>query len=308
MSVVSKRAIRISGLLLASAALVLSSQTAAGANDRQGTAGHQGSDDGPAVISIDVAADGSFSMPDSVHAGFVTFRVSSADAGFHGLQGFSLNRGVTIDQAMSDISLAVSGDIATMAQGMQALNRDIVEIGGAVTNPFGAQEVTVALTRGTYYFLDLSTVGSPITPTIRTLHVRGDFERSRLPRFSAVIQATMVNGQPTFHAPSSLPHNGTFLARVSADELHEVVFRPTRPGVTNQYISDFYGAIVNGGTPGPSPWTGIQAGMQSISPGRWAIVHINLPPGPYALVCYVPSDESGWPHAYIGMHQLMTLT
>jgi hypothetical protein len=302
MSVVRKRWFRIAGTLVATGTLVLSGQAAADAKPHR-PAIH------PQVISTTVTTDGGFSLPKTVHAGLITFRIGSPEDSYHGIQGFYLNAGVTLDQAMADINQALSGDPAQTPLGMQALMRDIVEIGGVVTSSYAPQEVTVPLTKGTYYFLDLNEVNNPpLTPHVHTMKVVGDFRMSipRLP--TSVVDATMIGMDPRFKAPASIRHDGTFLGIVTGDEMHEIVLRPVVPGTTDAYLDTFYDAVVAGTPRPPSPWTGIQSGMQSISPGRWAIVHLNLPPGPYALVCYVPSDESGLPHAYIGMHKMITLT
>jgi hypothetical protein len=301
--------------MLASFVLLAGGQGVASAHPGHHGPDHHGHEPGwrnrTPVVPVDVTTDGGYRMPSTLHAGFVTFRFTSPENAFHALQGFSLKGGATLDQAMDDINKALSGVTAQTIEGMQGLYRDVVEVGGAVTNPYGAQEVTIPLTAGTYYFLDLNEVDSPpLTPHIHTVHVVGRFQLSPLPHYSAVIESTMSDDDmPVFKAPATLPHNGTFLARVTGDELHETVFRPVKPGITDDYISTYYTAILNGTTPAPaSPWTGIQAGLQSLSPGRWAITHINLAPGPYALICYVPGDEDGIPHAYMGMHNIMTLT
>jgi hypothetical protein len=302
MSVAGTRWSKVAVTLAASGALVLSTQAAAGASPSRGLPQ-------PLVISTTVTTDGGFSLPAKIHAGLVTFRIGSPEDTFHGIQGFSLNPGVTLDQAMADINQALSGVNEQEALGVQALNRDIVEIGGVVTSSYAPQEVTVPLTKGTYYFLDLNEINNPpLTPHLHTMKVVGDFRMSvpRLP--TSVIDATMIDDQPRFKAPATIKHDGTFLGLVTGDELHEIVLRPAVPGTTDAYLDTFYDAVVNGTPRPPSPWLGSQSGMQSISPGRWAIVHINLPPGLYALVCYVPSDESGLPHTYIGMHKMITLT
>lgn len=262
---------------------------------------------GPPVISVNVTTQGGFALPSKIHAGLVTFKISSPEAG-HAIQGFFLKNGATVDQAMKDVAQVLSGDRPTVVAGLKALNHDITEIGGVVTSTYAAQEVTVPLTAGKYYFFDLNDVNNPpLKPRIHTLHVHGAFERSVPPRYTSVITSTIRNGMPVFVAPKQIKHDETFLAVVSGDELHESTFRPTRPGITDAYISQFYDAIEAGKTPPPSPWTGDQAGLQALSPGRWAIMHINLPPGQYALICYVPSDENGEAHAHMGMHQMMTL-
>jgi hypothetical protein len=305
----NKIPVRVAGSLLASAALVLGSQTAAGADSSGYPSGGTPGRGGPPVISVDVTTEGGFSLPSSVHAGVVTFRMTSPENAFHAIQGFSLNPGVTLDQALADINEALSGDPARVAAGMQAIMRDITEIGGVVTSPHAAQEVTIPMEAGTYYFLDINDVNNPpLTPRVHTLEAVGHFRWSKLPRYTSVIEATMIDDQPRFIAPSQMAHDETFLGIVTGDELHESVFRPVRDGVTDDYISLFYEAVKNGTTRPPSPWTGIQAGLQALSPGRWAIMHIDLPPGPYALICYVPSDETAVPHGWDGMHQIVTLT
>lgn len=261
----------------------------------------------PPVIAMTVTTKDGFTMPKSVHAGLVTFKIGSPEDG-HAIQGFFLKNGATLNQAMADVNQVLSGDPKTTVAGLKALNHDITEIGGVVTSTYAPQEVTVPMTAGTYYFFDLNDVNNPpLTPRIHTLKVHGSFKHYDAPHYTSVITSTMMNGMPVYVAPKVIKHDETFLAKVSGDELHEVTFRPTKPGVDDDYISKFYAAIDAGKTPPPSPWTGSQSGLQALSPGRWAIVHIDLPPGRYALICYVPSDETGIAHAHMGMHQMMTL-
>jgi hypothetical protein len=301
MKVVGTRWFKVAGTLAASGVLVLSTQAAADAQPNRGLPS-------PLVISTTVSTAGGYTLPAKIHAGLVTFRIGASDSDYHGIQGFSLHPGVTLDQPMDEINRTLSGG-PDAAMGVMDLTRDVTEIGAVTTTPYAPQEVTVPLTQGTYYFLDLNEVDNPpLTPHIHTMQVVGDFRMSvpRLP--TSVIQATMIDDQPRFKAPATIKHDGTFLGLITGDELHEIVLRPAVPGTTDAYLDTFYDAVVNGTPRPPSPWLGSAAGMQSISPGRWAIVHLNLPPGLYALVCYVPSDESGLPHTYIGMHQMITLT
>lgn len=261
----------------------------------------------PPVISVDVTTAGGFSLPSSIHAGLVTFRISSPEDG-HAIQGFSLKNGATLDQAMNDIDLVLGGDHPTVVAALKNLYHDVTEVGGIFASTYAPQEVTIPLTAGTYYFIDLNDIDNPpLTPRIHALHVHGAFQPSTPPMFTSVITGTMMGDMPMFVAPTRLRHDATFLDVVTGDELHESVFRPTVPGTTDAYITQFYDAFEAGTPLPPSPWTGIQAGLQAMSPGRWAIVHIDLPPGPYALICYVPSDENGVPHGHMGMHQTVTL-
>jgi hypothetical protein len=94
----------------------------------------------------------------------------------------------------------------------------------------------------------------------------------------------------------------------ATDEIHDIVWRHAQPGTTDAYLDAYYDAVVNGTPlPGPSPWLeGNTHGLQGVSPGRWAVVRVGFAEaGDYAMVCYVPSDETGIPHTLEGMH-LMT--
>ena len=269
--------------------------------------------DGPTVISVNVTTDGGFSLPSTVHSGLVTFSFTSPENSFHAVQGFYLKPGATLEQVFVDVHNALSGVPELIVEGMEGLNAHIVEIGGAVTSPYAAQEVTIPMEKGTTYWMDLADVDVVEPPRVQVLQVRGNFKPSTPPAYSKVIEATMDGHMPRFSGvPATFPHDGTFFGVVTGDELHEFVFRPLRTDftVTDQYITDWYNSILAGSPlPTGSPWAGIQAGLQSLSPGRWAIMHINLPPGPYALICYVPSDElPGLPHGWEGMHNVITLT
>jgi hypothetical protein len=304
MTVITKRTIRIAGALLAAGALVAGSQSVA--TSAPAGSAHLGD---PPVITVDMTTDGGFSLPSTVQAGFVTFKVSSPEPGFHALQGFSLKPGVTLDQVKREIDDALSGDPAIVPAAIAALTSHITEIGGVSTTPYAPQSVTVPLTAGTYYFLDVNTINNPpLTPVYHQLRATGKFRWSRLPRVDALVHMSTEPGLE-FHAPSSLAAKGNFLAFATGDELSQVAFRPVVPGTTDAYIDEFYEAVRNGTTRPPSPWTGAPVGMQALSPGRWAIMHLDLPPGPYALTDFVPSNEPpGWPHTYIGMHKVITLT
>jgi hypothetical protein len=44
-----------------------------------------------------------------------------------------------------------------------------------------------------------------------------------------------------------------------------------------------------------------------MSPGVFAFLHIDLPAADYAVICFVPSADTGRPHANMGMHKIVTL-
>ena len=311
-----RRSARIATALVGCGALALTSASAAEASSPATTAARHGGQ--IPVISLDMTEAGGFSLPSNVPSGLVTFKVTSPEDGFHAFQGLRINPGYTLDDILYDLTLGLSDDSAQNALGHQLLLQQAVLVGGVVTSPEGPISFTAQLEPGTYYFLDLNDFFlTGLAPRVHTLQARGALPSGgALPAYDAVIVGTMgADHMPIFqNVPATFGHNGTFLFVNASDELHEAVFRPTRPGITDQYITDFYNAVVSGDpNRPPSPWIGRQRGLQALSPGRIAWLHIELNTGPNAMICYVPSDEAGppengLPHAYIGMHTMLDLT
>jgi hypothetical protein len=50
-----------------------------------------------------------------------------------------------------------------------------------------------------------------------------------------------------------------------------------------------------------------QPGLALISPGQTAWLALDLAPGTYLALCFVPDDETGAPHALLGMAQIFTV-
>jgi hypothetical protein len=259
------------------------------------------------VIPIDVTTAGGFSLPSHVRAGFVTVKITSPESDYHAIQPFRLANGASLEDVMNDVNLALLSTSADdISRGIRQLTHDAVEIGGAVTTPLAPTYVTMAMPPGTYYFFDLADVFNGVTPRIHTIQAVGHPNWKGLPRFSQVIVTTMINDAPRFIAPTDERANGTYLVVNNSDEIHEAVWRQTRPGITDQYITDFYNSVI-AGNPLQSPWVDTQHGLQGISPGQFAVIHIDYPVGQYALICYVPDDENGLPHGWEGMHQVVQL-
>src|SRR5262245_17460287 len=236
--------VRVAGSLLASVSLVAASPVSASAKKLKD----------PPVMSVHVTTYGGLALPSKVHSGPVTFRFATPESGFHAIQGFYLLPGATLEQVYADFGNAFSGVPELVVEGMAGLNAHIVEVGGAVTSPFAAQEITIPMQKGTTYWFDLADLGDVSPPRTHALRAHGHYKNARLPAFIAVFEATMDGDDPVIRGPSRFPHDGTFLARVTGDELHEIVFRPTRTDftVTDAYISSWYD-FLSGRTPTPPP-------------------------------------------------------
>jgi len=63
------------------------------------------------------------------------------------------------------------------------------------------------------------------------------------------------------------------------------------------------------GAMGPPPFAtgGPSGGSDVESPGVSLQLTYNLPAGTYVLLCFVADDQTGMPHAMMGMHKVVVL-
>ncbi|MCE7003752.1 hypothetical protein LWC34_13075 [Kibdelosporangium philippinense] len=96
--------------------------------------------------------------------------------------------------------------------------------------------------------------------------------------------------------------SGTFRIVNRSDEIHEMAVRKAIHGTTDADVQRFFDS---GGT---SPFAEPSLrGLGAVSPGRIAYLRIDrLPAASYVLLCFVPDDQSGIPHALDGMHKVVT--
>ena len=315
MSNAGKRSFRLAASLLAAGALTFGTPAAASTV--------VGAEHGKVVIPaswgkkapvIDITmTDAGFSMPDAVHAGFVTFRVSSPDVGGHAFAGFTVNPGYTADQVMADFQLGLSSLPATRAEGHRNLLVHATLIGGVLTTPEAPFSLTVPLEAGTYYFFDQNQIGAPgsAPPPLHMLSAHGNAKWDGMPAFSSLIgtSASMGDhGMPMFNAPASMPAHGSTLVYNDSDQLHEALWRTVQEGTTNAVLDQYYYELNNGLPRTVNPFTGPTRGVQALSPGRFVVLQMDLPPGLNALVCFVPDSTTGVSHSRLGMRQIVNLT
>jgi hypothetical protein len=94
---------------------------------------------------------------------------------------------------------------------------------------------------------------------------------------------------------------------------HEM-FMLRAPGpVTEEQIAQVLDLEMQGGTPAPdadlpNPEEFIPAAsMTPLSMGKTGWIAVTLEAGTYIMLCFVPDIESGMPHAYHGMYQVITV-
>jgi hypothetical protein len=314
MSIAGKRSFRLAASLVAAGALTFAAPAAAstvvGAEHGKvvipASWGHKAP-----VIDVTMTTAG-FDLPDAVHAGFVTFRVGSPEDSYHAFQGVSVKPGYTVQQVIADFQLGAGATPAERAQGHRDLLAHATLIGGVVTTPEAPLSLTVPLDKGTYYFFDMNELGAlgSAGPVVHTLTAHGNPKWEGMPEFSSMIgmSTTMGEDMPMFHAPDQIAAGSSTLIYNDSEELHEAVWVKVKDGITQAYLDDYYYRINNGLPRLPSPYASTQRGLQAMSPGRFAVLELDLPAGVNALLCLIPDEKSGLSHARMGMRQIMTLT
>jgi hypothetical protein len=76
---------------------------------------------------------------------------------------------------------------------------------------------------------------------------------------------------------------------------HELAILKLAPGKTPPDVATFVTK-----PSGPPPFASM-GGMQALQPGRSGYVNLDLEPGNYMAVCFVPDPQSGKPHVQLGM-------
>ena len=91
---------------------------------------------------------------------------------------------------------------------------------------------------------------------------------------------------------------GRHTIRVTNDAVqdHEVLFVKLAPGATTKGLADW----VEAGMQGPPPAMPL-GGVSPLARGRSSTVALDLTPGTYGMVCFLPDAKDGKPHSMHGM-------
>ena len=106
-----------------------------------------------------------------------------------------------------------------------------------------------------------------------------------------------------FGVPDDFNGEGTFAIANNGEQQHEATFYALADGATLDDALAFFG----GAATGPPPFESA-GGLAAVAPGVDAYVELDLPPGEYALVCFLPDTAGdGAPHFTKGMALQVTV-
>lgn len=237
-----------------------------------------------------------FDVPASVEAGPTRISLENEGAEPHHAQLFKLNDGSTFDD-LTD-RLAVS-EFAMFEVGS-------VEGGTGTTDPGASAQAEglVDLSEGTYVFLcfipNPNGVPHVAEGMAQPFEVTGDGTEGALPE--ADLTATLADY--AFGLPASVAGDAVIeLQNTSGAEIHEMNILAVDESLTTQDVVEFFGSEEP--PDGPPPFSGV-GGMQAVTPGSSEKLQLDLEPGSYMVVCFIPSPD-GIPHINKGMIQPFTI-
>ncbi|NUT91978.1 MAG: hypothetical protein HOY78_08090 [Saccharothrix sp.] len=236
-------------------------------------------------ISVGV---GGFEAPDTIRAGAVTFRVSNADPAGAWLGLVRLK--TTRERYLADLTTAMGSD---PVEGGKAVARDAEMLGGVAVARTPAA-VTIRVSPGEYLLVDFRDVGLPdLADRVRPVRVVPG-SGGRPERAEQVVM--VLDGR--YVTPGVI--RGPVRVVNLSPHVNEAMLMPVRPGTTDADLAAAF-------TGGPSPFTGGPTGVVPLSPGRSAVLDVELPAGPYALVTWVTDTRTGRMFAADGMRALVTV-
>jgi hypothetical protein len=300
MSQIVRTSVRI-GLAAATAAgLVAAGMTGAQA------APHRPAASSSSVPSLHVAiTDKGFYVdgPEAFPAGRVSVSLDNARAKKEAeVEVFQLASGYRWTDLRSDYKDMVTNLFAPHGnknKGLKALNHIIDNIkafGGLDVMAGKSSHATLLLpAAGTYVLFNDS--GFPRDP--HWLHVTSPAGPQTLWAAKGNVVAKTTR---RFGGDTTLPAKGWIhFVNKSTESPHFLALQQVKPGTTRK---DVISALQGNG---PPPFLAGVAGTDALTTGQSMNVHVNLPAGTYAEMCFFPDPKTGDPHAFMGMVRIVHL-
>lgn len=105
-----------------------------------------------------------------------------------------------------------------------------------------------------------------------------------------------------FGGDTTLPAKGTIhFTNESTESPHFLALQHVKSGTTRKQVIEAFQSN------GPGPFLNGVAGTDALTHGQSMNVHVNLPAGTYAEMCFFPDPKTGMPHALMGMVRIVHL-
>lgn len=234
--------------------------------------------------------DASMSIPVTVPAGYTAITVINNGSMPHEASFVRVNPGVTLDQVIAFAPTAISSqDVADFVAFLK-----LVQFYGGVSgvDPDSSVAVVVNLTPGTYAVADTEHFDAGLFASFTVAGPASDVA-------PPLADATVTERDFAFDAPATIPAGlRTLEVRNIGAQSHELSLARLDPGYT---VQDVLAALQQGQEGPPPPWVHKATSIEPQGPGLTQWVTLNLTPGTYAMLCFMPDVNTGMPHALEGM-------
>jgi uncharacterized cupredoxin-like copper-binding protein len=246
-------------------------------------------------VAVVHGKDFSFDAPDSITAGWTTFRFVNDGPSLHHLQIVRLDSGKTV---------------ADFGAAMEAMNKNhtpppawIVDAGGPnAPNPTAESNAAIDMQPGNYVllcFVDIPNHVPHFTKgMIRPLKVTAAVGA---PAAAPTADVTVALADYSFTTTGALTAGKhTFKVVNKGPQTHEVELFRLAPGKTMKDFNAFVENAYASKAEGPPPVDAL-GGIAGETPGTTEYFTADLTPGNYVLLCFVPDAKDGKAHLEHGM-------
>jgi|KBSSwiStaDraftv2_1062776.scaffolds.fasta_scaffold91938_2 hypothetical protein len=257
----------------------------------------------PSVVTI-TATDYAFQAPDTIAAGFTTFRLVNNSDQLHMAQIIRLEPGRTMEEYLQAYSEAfrTRGPRPTWAP----------RAGGpGAAPPHGTSSATQYLEPGTYLWECHMNPPPDRIPHVVTKRMAkafvvrstGGVTPPRTPPNADVVVRLIDYG--FMLSPALTPGRHVIRVESAGAEPHEIALMKLAPGaITEDTLQKVRDWMQNPDGPPPASVSAgsLVGGVSSLAPGREAYFEVDLTSGSYVLFCFVTAPD-GRPHTAHGMVQ-----
>jgi uncharacterized cupredoxin-like copper-binding protein len=240
----------------------------------------------PRTVHV-TATDFAFQAPDTLPAGLTSFHLMNTGKELHHLFILRLAEG----QSLADLGPAgpPPGSVA---------------VGGPnVAPPDGTAEAIVELQPGRYALLCVipSADGHPHVAKgmVKELIVSAGETVQQAPATTLTLKLTDYDFE--LSGPLTAGRHVVRVENVAAQP-HELVVVKLEPGKTVQQMAEWLETMQ-----GPPPGSPLGFGVSPLHPGQWNIVTMELTPGEYGFLCFLPDAGDRRPHILHGMLKQVTV-
>ena len=248
--------------------------------------------DGIRTVTI-VARDYAFDAPDTLASGLTELKLLNRGTEMHHVMLIKLSDGKTMKDLFG--AMKPEGPLPSFAR----------EVGGPNTpGPGGEATAMLRLTPGRYAMVCVipSNDGTPHVMKGMAKEVVVIPAASNTAAANVRVNATMTLVDYAFQFSQPLvAGRQTIRVKNGAKQAHEVVFLKLQPGKTPADVMAWMEKME-----GPPPGAPI-GGTTPMANGEENLITLDLTPGEYGLICFVPDAKAGKPHVMHGMMSQFTI-